>query len=121
MRTILATLLSLLLFTEQATAFIPAVPGTSGAVTKKSSTSQLFLFDFFLSEEERQAKAAEKQRIIEEQEALQREILERRVNPDKMAEYENRVHVRRSAYMNGEDGNAKVASMLANEDSSREN
>jgi hypothetical protein len=69
------------------------------------------LFDFFLSDEERRIKAEQKQKIIEEQEALQREILERRRNPEMMKEYESRVSVRRKAYEDGLDGNEVVAKM----------
>lgn len=60
------------------------------------------LFDFF-SEDARKEREERRQREIEEQERLQAEILERRADPEKMAAYEARVEMRRSAIMAGQD------------------
>lgn len=97
-------------------AFAPRGDSTQSSLfgistSASSSTTKLYLFDFFLSEEERRVKAEQKQKIIEEQEALQREILERRRNPEMMKEYESRVSVRRQAFEEGLDGNEVVKKM----------
>jgi hypothetical protein len=73
------------------------------------------LFDMF-SEESRKARADAKQREIEEQEELQRQILERRNNPDKMEDYEARVAVRRRAYMADRDDLAKSVQTMKGSD-----
>jgi hypothetical protein len=112
MRSVLTFLFGLSTILVYGSAFAPRVQSSQfGISTSSSSSSQLHLFDFFLSEEERRIKAEQKQKIIEEQEALQREILERWRNPEMMKEYESRVSVRRKAFEDGLDGNEVVAKM----------
>ena len=97
----------------QSSAFV--VPNSSNALTSSSSTSlSMGLFDFF-SEEARKEREERKQKEIEEQERLQREIIERRKNPDKMAEYEAKVAVRRKLRMAGEDDAAKTIQVFDEE------
>jgi len=87
-------------------AFAPTARPTAFVVVarQQSSSTELSmgLFDFF-SEDARKERGERREREIEEQERLQAEILERRSNPDKMADYEERVAVRRRAIMAGED------------------
>lgn len=85
-------------------AFVPASRPTAFVAAEKASTMQLSmgLFDFF-SEDARKEREERRQREIEEQERLQAEILERRADPEKMAAYEARVEMRRSAIMAGQD------------------
>ena len=59
------------------------------------------------SEEARKERKEREDRARDEQEEMQRQILERRRNPDSMAEYEARVAVRRKLYMSGLDEEAK--------------
>ena len=81
-----------------------------------SSTAQAMgLFDFF-NEDARKEREERKQREIEEQEALQREIIARRSNPAKMEEYEAKVRVRRALRMNGEDEAAESVDMYTGDD-----
>jgi len=61
------------------------------------------LFDFF-SEEARAKREAENKRLKDEQEQAQREILERRLNPDKEAEYFSKVVERRKQFDELDDG-----------------
>lgn len=91
---------TLLLFTNSQ-AFAPR---PHRGLAHSSTTALNGLFDFF-SEEARREREEQKQRDIEEQEKLQRQILERRADPNKMAEYEARVNVRRRAIMDGADPN----------------
>ena len=63
------------------------------------------LFDMF-SKEAQEKREAKKRAIIEEQERLQKEIMERRRNPEKMEEYEITTQMRREARMEGRDEDA---------------
>mmetsp|Transcript_3439 Transcript_3439/g.9786 ORF Transcript_3439/g.9786 Transcript_3439/m.9786 type:complete len:114 (-) Transcript_3439:261-602(-) len=92
----------------QSSAFV--VPATSTSTVTSSTNLQMGLLDFF-SEDARKEREARKQAEIEEQERLQREIIERRKNPEKMEEYEARVKVRRALRMAGEDEMATQVSM----------
>jgi hypothetical protein len=87
------------------------VPSTGSSVVASSTSVQMGLFDFF-SEDARKEREARKQAEIEEQERLQREIIERRKNPEKMEEYEARVKVRRALRMAGEDEMATKVQMF---------
>jgi len=70
------------------------------------------LFDMFMSEEERQKKKERAQRERDEQEKVQREILELRRNPEAMDEYMARAAVRRKLYMNGMEDEAKKMKVM---------
>lgn len=63
---------------------------------------------------EAQAERERKKRlVIEEQERLQKEIMERRRNPEKMEEYEIKTQMRRELRMEGKDEEAlKVQTSL---------
>ena len=76
-----------------ASAFV-ASPQCQQKAVVSSSARPMGLFDFF-SEDARKEREERKQREIEEQEKLQREIIARRSNPEKMEEYEAKVRVRR--------------------------
>mmetsp|Transcript_6490 Transcript_6490/g.7064 ORF Transcript_6490/g.7064 Transcript_6490/m.7064 type:complete len:116 (+) Transcript_6490:86-433(+) len=97
-----------LFFTIVATAnaFAPA-PNSNVAVVAKQSSLNMGFFDMFNSEE-REKKAAAKEREVKEQMRLQQEIMERRNNPEKMEEYEARVRVRRKLRMAGKDEAAEI-------------
>lgn len=79
-----------------------------------STARSMGLFDFF-SDEARQAREEKKQREFEEQERLQKAIMERRRNPDKMEEYEQKVNLRRSLRMAGNDAAAEQVTIYDNE------
>mmetsp|Transcript_30962 Transcript_30962/g.62877 ORF Transcript_30962/g.62877 Transcript_30962/m.62877 type:complete len:113 (+) Transcript_30962:54-392(+) len=88
---------------SQSSAFVVGPAHGSSAVSTSASTSlRMGMFDFF-SEDARKEREERKQREIEEQERLQQEIIERRKNPEKMAEYEAKVAVRRKLRMAGND------------------
>ena len=95
--------------TAQSSAFV--VPSTGSSAVASSTSMQMGLLDFF-SEDARKEREARKQAEIEEQERLQREIIERRKNPEKMEEYEARVKVRRALRMAGEDEMATKVQMF---------
>lgn len=96
----------------QSSAFV--VPAAGSGAVASSTNLQMGLFDFF-SEDARKEREARRQAEIEEQERLQREIIERRKNPEKMEEYEARVKVRRALRMAGEDEMAKTVQMYGDE------
>merc|ERR1719223_1389204 len=69
-------------------------------------------FDMF-SKEAQEERERKKRLIVEEQERLQKEIMERRRNPEKMEEYELKTQMRRELRMEGKDNEAlKVAESL---------
>lgn len=73
-----------------------------------TSTTSLNMGFFDMFDKEKQAARREREeRERDEQEELQRQILERRRNPEAMEEYEARVAVRRKLYMSGRDELAK--------------
>ena len=74
------------------------------------------LFDFF-SPEEKAKREAKKQAEIEEQERLQKAIMERRKNPELMEEYEYKTQLRREMKMKGEWEAAKNVDVYENADS----
>ena len=95
---------------QSCNAFVPA-PSNTQCLTQSTTTARsMGLFDFF-SEDARKEREERKQRECEEQEALQREIIARRSNPQKMEEYEAKVRVRRSLRMRGEDDAANKVDM----------
>lgn len=102
---LIATVLVLAASTQSASAFVVAPP-SNGAMTR-TSPLQMGLFDFF-SAEAKKEREDRKNREIEEQEKLQKEIMERRNNPAKMEEYEAKVRVRRQLRMNGNDEAAET-------------
>ena len=73
---------------------------------KTSTTLSMGLFDFF-SEEAKQKRELKRRLEIEEQERLQKAIMERRRNPDLMEEYEAKVQYRRELRMMGDDEGAE--------------
>ena len=108
------------LFLASTQAFVLPLPRPFGAQHAPSSTTtttttttsarNMGLFDFF-SEDARKERDERREREIEEQERLQAQILARRADPEKMADYEARVAVRRRAIMAGEDG-SKIKVMV---------
>ena len=102
----------LLAVISRSSAFLPIA---RNEVVATSSTS-LYLFDLFLSDEEKKKKKEREDRIRDEQEELQRQILERRRNPEAMKEYEARVAVRRKLYMSGRDDAAKSFKVMTDID-----
>ena len=63
------------------------------------------MFDMF-SKEAKEAREKKKRMVIQEQERLQKEIIDRRRNPDKMEEYEIKTQMRRELRMEGKDDEA---------------
>ena len=104
MRVFLTTLL--LVAISQSSAFVSPVGQQNAVNVASDSQLSMGLFDFF-SEEAKQAREEKRRREIAEQEEMQRQILERRRNPEAMEEYEARVSVRRKLYMSGRDDLAK--------------
>lgn len=74
------------------------LPSQKAVVTAPSTEVSMGLFDFF-SEEAKQKREAKRQKEIEEQERLQKAIMERRRNPELMEEYEANVQYRRELKM----------------------
>ncbi|CAJ1932665.1 unnamed protein product [Cylindrotheca closterium] len=88
------------LFASSSLAFSVLPAGTTSQIKAVSSSTEVSmgLFDFF-SEEAKQKREAKRQREIEEQERLQKAIMERRRNPDLMEDYEANVQYRRELIM----------------------
>jgi len=86
-----------------------------GGLTSSSSIS-MGLFDFF-SEEAKQKRENQKRKEREEQERLQKAIMERRKNPELMEEYERKVAIRRELRMAGNDEAAAQVVMYENVES----
>lgn len=95
------TILTLAVALTSASAFT-VVPQVTTPAIKSSSAMPMGLFDFF-SEESRQKREEQRRREKEEQERLQKAIMERRKNPEKMEEYERKVMLRRKLRMAGND------------------
>mmetsp|Transcript_9186 Transcript_9186/g.19268 ORF Transcript_9186/g.19268 Transcript_9186/m.19268 type:complete len:136 (-) Transcript_9186:432-839(-) len=96
----------LVLPSQESSAFAP-VAQTFVAQSSVCSSSALSmgLFDMF-SKEAKEERERKKRRVIEEQERLQKEIMDRRRNPEKMEEYEYKTQVRRELRMEGKDDEA---------------
>ena len=114
---VLALLAAIVLPEHQSSAFAPAAVGaTSRAAASSASVSEsalaMGLLDMF-SKEAREERERKKRLVIEEQERLQKEIMDRRRNPEKMEEYEIKTQMRRELRMEGKDAEAlKVAETL---------
>lgn len=75
-------------------------------VQRQTVVMNMGLFDGikeYFSEEARAKREEEKQRMLEEQEAAYREVLERRRNPEKMDEYMEERKERLSKFMDKEE------------------
>uniref|UniRef100_A0A7S1FQB4 Uncharacterized protein n=1 Tax=Corethron hystrix TaxID=216773 RepID=A0A7S1FQB4_9STRA len=102
---------------QSSTAFIVSPYHARSAITSSGAQTslQMGLFDFF-SEDAKKEREERKQREIDEQERLQREIIARRRNPEKMDEYEAKVRVRRALRMAGNDEAADTVEVYTDED-----
>lgn len=106
---------ALVLLAGASTAFVIS-PEQGARLATSSSSRQMGLFDFF-SDEARQKREEKKRREIEEQERLQKAIMERRKNPELMEEYERKVAIRRELRMSGKDDDASNVDMYEDVDS----
>eukprot|EP00588_Corethron_pennatum_P013615 CAMPEP_0194266022 /NCGR_PEP_ID=MMETSP0169-20130528/1064_1 /TAXON_ID=218684 /ORGANISM="Corethron pennatum, Strain L29A3" /LENGTH=82 /DNA_ID=CAMNT_0039006605 /DNA_START=187 /DNA_END=435 /DNA_ORIENTATION=+ len=73
------------------------------------------LFDFFSADAKRE-REERKEAEVEEQERLQREIIARRNNPERMDEYEAKIRVRRRLRMAGDNDAAEKVEIYGDED-----
>lgn len=78
-----------------------------------STQISMGLFDFF-GEEAKEKRELKKKLEVEEQERMQKMMIERRRNPDLMEEYEANVQYRRELKMKGEFDEAKKVDLWAN-------
>ena len=98
----------------QCSAFVVIAPVVvvSSSQTKTKTQQNMGLLDMFSSEakEERERKkklaAEKKKKLADEQERLQKEIIDRRRNPQLRDEYELKTQQRRELRMKGEDEKA---------------
>ena len=97
------TLIATLLLIGNVSAFAP-----NPATSQKTQTSLNGWLDFF-SEEARQERAERDRKEKEEQMRLQQEILDRRQDPAKMEEYDERVALRRKMFEKGDDGSKAMS------------
>lgn len=111
---IIATLIAITTTAQSSSAFVVG-PRSNAMVTKATAPLQMGILDFF-SEDARKAREEQKQQEVEEQERLQRQIMDRRRNPEKMEEYEAKVRVRRALRMAGEDDAAQTVDIYGEED-----
>lgn len=83
-------------------------PSSSSLSTSTATQLQMGLFDFF-SDDARKAREEKKRKLVEEQERLQKAIMERRRNPELMEKYEEQVSIRRELKMKGDfDSASKI-------------
>lgn len=110
---LLALVAVLVLPEHESSAFAPVVPSPRSLSTEQSSSVlSMGLFDMF-SKEAQEERERKKRRVIEEQERLQKEIMDRRRNPEKMEEYEIKTQMRRELRMEGKDDEAlEIAATL---------
>uniref|UniRef100_A0A7S0Y920 Uncharacterized protein n=1 Tax=Pseudo-nitzschia delicatissima TaxID=44447 RepID=A0A7S0Y920_9STRA len=110
---VLALIAVLVLPDHESSAFAPAQVSNSVQTASSTTTSlSMGLFDMF-SKEAQEERERKKRKAIEEQERLQKEIMDRRRNPEKMEEYEIKTQMRRELRMEGKDEEAaKIASTL---------
>ena len=110
---LLALVAILVLPDHQSSAFAPMVSSSRSIATEQSSSAlSMGLFDMF-SKEAQAERERKKRLVIEEQERLQKEIMERRRNPEKMEEYEIKTQMRRELRMEGKDDEAlKIAATM---------
>lgn len=111
------SLIAIVVGAQSVSAFVstPSAQQQTASLATSSTARQMGLFDFF-SEDARKEREERKAREIEEQERLQREIIARRQNPEKMEEYEAKVRVRRALRMNGDDEAAEKVEMYTGDD-----
>ena len=103
---IVALMAILVLPDHESSAFAPMVSSARSLATEQSSSAlSMGLFDMF-SKEAREERERKKRLVIEEQERLQKEIMDRRRNPEKMEEYEIKTQMRRELRMEGKDAEA---------------
>jgi len=106
---VLALVTVLILPDHESLAFAPVVfPSSSSSPTSTAASSSALamgLFDAF-SKEAREERERKKRMVVEEQERMQKEIMDRRRNPEKMDEYEYQTQVRRELRMEGKDEEA---------------
>jgi hypothetical protein len=94
--------------TTQTSAFT-VLPSSSSRTSTSSTSRSTFsssalsmgLFDFF-SPEAQKERERKKRELVEEQERLQKAIMDRRRNPELMEEYEQKVSIRRELKMKGD-------------------
>ena len=109
--TLVVTIVAALILPEkECSAFAPgAIPSSPLATTvvspSSSSALSMGLFDMF-SKEAKEERERKKKLVVAEQERLQKEIMDRRRNPEKMEEYEYKTQVRRELRMAGKDDEA---------------
>jgi hypothetical protein len=92
---------SILAIAASAKAF-SILPQQNSAVSLSSTQVSMGLFDFF-SDEAKEKRELKKRQEVEEQERMQKVIMDRRRNPEKMEEYEANVQYRRELRMMGDD------------------
>ncbi len=103
---VLALVAVLVLPEHESSAFAPVVSSARSITTEDSSSAlSMGLFDMF-SKEAQEERERKKRLVIEEQERLQKEIMDRRRNPEKMEEYEIKTQMRRELRMEGKDEEA---------------
>lgn len=88
-------------------AFSPASPRTTTLSSTTAVSMGLFdgIMDYF-SDEAKAKREEEKQRMLEEQEAAYREVLERRRNPEMMEEYMEQRKERLKSFESGSNKKA---------------
>ena len=120
---VLALLAVLVLPEHQSSAFAPAAisssPVAAAEASSSSSALSMGLLDMF-SKEAREERERKKRLVIEEQERLQKEIMDRRRNPEKMEEYEIKTQMRRELRMEGKDEEALKVSETLYEDADKQ-
>lgn len=109
------SLIAIAVCAPSVSAFVSAPVSPQHSAVSTTTARPMGLFDFF-SEDARKEREERKQREIEEQERLQREIIARRSNPEKMEEYEAKVRVRRALKMSGDYEAAEKIDMYSGED-----
>jgi hypothetical protein len=88
--------------------FTMVSPSSSSLSPSTATQLQMGLFDFF-SDDARKAREEKKRKLVEEQERLQKAIMERRRNPELMEKYEEQVSIRRELKMKGDfDSASKI-------------
>lgn len=106
---LLALIAVLVLPDHESSAFAPqssvSSSLTSASPSNSNSALSMGLLDMF-SKEAREERERKKRLVIEEQERLQKEIMDRRRNPEKMEEYEIKTQMRRELRMEGKDAEA---------------
>jgi len=106
---IVTSLIAIAIGFQSTAAFVPST-ATRHQLSTTTTARPMGIFDYF-SEDARKKREEKKEKIYAEQEALQREIIARRSNPEKMEEYEAKVRVRRALRMSGEDDAAENMDM----------